>query len=428
MRLLLDCMQPINATDAEYAQQLEKNPQLTDAWRMRARIALQNQRNNDAIEILKKGLNHLPTDKTLMTDLVDIYLLQRDSISARPLLEALQKTKDKNLRISLKYARLQWIDGDYDRALKCFEEALTENPGNKKIATSMAQAYVSLGKIEKAMHLLKAWRHQGSSVEMMALLALCEFDLQGIKNALQSLLIGMQIQPSNPTINYLYAVILKLSGDSVEAETHISQIKQYADTHVQWNSFLYAYGSGKNIRFHGLGSTLLDAAIVQASTSGLVLEFGVYHGLSLRQLARRFTGPVHGFDSFEGLPEAWKSDEPIGSYSTHGRLPQMPTHVRLYPGWFKDTLPVFVAKQTEKARLVHIDCDLYSSTCTVLNKIYPLLQIGTILVFDEYLGYPGYEQHEFRAWHEFSKDFRIIYEYTGFTLMARKAVLRITDI
>lgn len=421
-------MQPIDATDAEYARQLKENPLLSDLWRMRARIALQNRRTNDAVELLKTGLNYLPADKALIADLADIYLRLRDSISARPLLDGLLKAQGKRPELIFKYARLLWIEGDYDQALEHFNEALTDNPENKKIATSLAQAYVSLGEIEMAIEFLKTWRHQESSVEMMALLALCEFDTHGIENALNAVLIGMQIHPSDPTINYLYAVLLKLSGDSVKAETHIAQIQQYADIRIQWNSFLFAYGSSKSPRFHGLGSTLLEAAIAQAPTSGLVLEFGVYHGLSLRQLARRVIGPVHGFDSFEGLPEAWKSDEPIGSYSAHGHLPQMPPQVVLYPGWFKDTLPAFVANQTEKVRLINIDCDLYSSTCTVLNKIYPLLQTGAILVFDEYLGYPGYEEHEFRAWHQFSKEFKIAYEYTGFSLMARKAVLRITKV
>jgi len=420
-------MQSIDATDAEYARQLKENPLLPDLWRLRAHIALQNQRNNDAIELLKAGLSKLPADRNLTADLADIYIRLRDSISARPLLESLLKAQGKDPGFSLRYARLLWIEGDYDQALKYFNEALNENPGNKKIATSVAQAYVSLGEVEKAMDFLRSWRHDGSSSEMMALLALCEFDTQGIESALNTILIGMQIQPADPTINYLYAALLKLSGDSVKAEIHIAQLQQYADIHIQWNSFLFAYESCENARFHGQGSTLLDSAIIQAPASGLTMECGVYHGLSLRQLARRVSGPVHGFDSFEGLPEAWKTEEPAGSYSAHGCLPQMPSHVALHPGWFKDTLPVFLANQTEKIRLIHIDCDLYSSTRTVLNEVYPFLQIGSILVFDEYLGYPGYEQHEFRAWHEFSNEFKISYEYTGFTLMARKAVLRITE-
>jgi hypothetical protein len=37
---------------------------------------------------------------------------------------------------------------------------------------------------------------------------------------------------------------------------------------------------------------------------GLVLEFGVYYGKSLRHIASSFPGQtVHGFDSFNGLPE-----------------------------------------------------------------------------------------------------------------------------
>lgn len=183
-----------------------------------------------------------------------------------------------------------------------------------------------------------------------------------------------------------------------------------------------------NIRFHGLATSLLDVAIARAPATGLVLEFGVYHGQSLRQLVRRVNGPVHGFDSFKGLPEAWKSGEPAGSYNAHGRLPQMPPQVDLHPGWFQDSVPEFVAQQTEKIRLVHIDCDLYSSTRTVLNEIYALLQPGSVVIFDEFLGYPGYEHYEFRAWNEFAKKFRVSCEYLGFTLIARKAALRILEI
>jgi hypothetical protein len=49
------------------------------------------------------------------------------------------------------------------------------------------------------------------------------------------------------------------------------------------------------------------------------LEFGVWHGRSLRQLAARFPDDViYGFDSFEGLPVTWGAN-PVGSYSAQVR-------------------------------------------------------------------------------------------------------------
>jgi hypothetical protein len=50
---------------------------------------------------------------------------------------------------------------------------------------------------------------------------------------------------------------------------------------------------------------MLHLAIDHASQEGLVLEFGVQHGRSLLTIASRFSETqVHGFDTFEGLPEA----------------------------------------------------------------------------------------------------------------------------
>lgn len=419
-------MNAINATDAEYARLLADNPLLPDVWQLRARLALQDQRNTDAIELLKEGLKHLPGHTALMTDLGDLYLLLRDPISARPILETLLKSKDGHPEYTLTYARLLWLEGDYEQALTCFNEALAQNPDDGKYALRMVQAYLSLNRIPEAMELLQSWRYKNPPGGMVALHALCVFDESGLNDAQTVLADGLRAQPLHPTINYLHAVLLALSGDWDGAKTGIERVQQNEIVKIQWTSFLFAHKSSRNVQFNGLNSTLLNSSITHAPSTGLVLEFGVYHGQSLRQLARRIVGPVHGFDSFSGLPESWKPDEPAGSYSTHGHMPKMPSQVVLHPGWFKDTLPAFVASQTEKVRLIHIDCDLYSSTRTVLKEIYPLLQIGTILVFDEYLGFLGYEQHEFRAWHQFSEQFRIGYEYTGFTLMAKQAAVRIT--
>ena len=140
-------------------------------------------------------------------------------------------------------------------------------------------------------------------------------------------------------------------------------------------------------------------------TTGLILEFGVFSGNSVRSIASRFPErPVFGFDSFEGLPEDWGRPDmefPVGAFRVGG-LPAVPGNVTLVPGWFSDTLPAFVAEHaSDTVALLHIDCDLYSSTKTVLDTLAPLLVSGTVVVFDELFNYPTYEKHELLALKEF---------------------------
>ena len=45
--------------------------------------------------------------------------------------------------------------------------------------------------------------------------------------------------------------------------------------------------------------------------------------------------------------------------------------------------------QLNAASIVMIDCDLYSSTKSVLNFITPLLRNGTVLIFDDWFAYKG---------------------------------------
>jgi hypothetical protein len=60
---------------------------------------------------------------------------------------------------------------------------------------------------------------------------------------------------------------------------------------------------------------------------------------------------------------------------------------------------------------LHIDCDLYSSTRTVLKLCGPRIRKGAVLVFDEYCNYPGWRDHEFRAFQEFVAETGRQYEY-----------------
>ena len=161
---------------------------------------------------------------------------------------------------------------------------------------------------------------------------------------------------------------------------------------------------------------LLLHAARQAPPAGLMLEFGVADGASLRYVAGRVARPFHGFDSFEGLPEDWAGTyEKKGKFSRGGALPEVPANVTLHRGWFNETLPKFLAAQAEEpVAFLHVDCDIYSSTVTVLRELAPRLRAGSVVVFDEYFNYPNWERHEWRAFQEFVRDTGTGYTYLGF--------------
>lgn len=160
---------------------------------------------------------------------------------------------------------------------------------------------------------------------------------------------------------------------------------------------------------------LLDFALAKAPADGMVVEFGVERGASLRHISQRTDRIVHGFDSFEGLPEDWQgTHERRGKFSTGGRLPAVPDNARLHVGLFSEVLPRFLAEHNDAVAFVHIDCDLYSSTKTVLDNLADRLAPGAVIVFDEYFNYPNWQEHEFRAFQEFVKGRHRDYEYLAF--------------
>ena len=162
-------------------------------------------------------------------------------------------------------------------------------------------------------------------------------------------------------------------------------------------------------------SALLDFALGECAIEGLVLEFGVYRGASLRAIAERAGQKVHGFDSFEGLPQDWTYFQKQGRFSLQGEAPVIDAPgVRIHKGWFDRSLPQFLAHHPGPARFIHVDCDIYSSTRTVLNLLIPRIVSGSVILFDEYLNYPAWEQHEFKAFQEFVAQTGKGYRYLGF--------------
>ena len=130
---------------------------------------------------------------------------------------------------------------------------------------------------------------------------------------------------------------------------------------------------------------LLVFGIDQAKNEGLVLEFGVWKGETLRLIADRASQRAYGFDSFVGVDTPWRFDIHMREYDVGGRPPEdLPSNVEIVPGLFEDTLPTFVAQHDEPIRFLHIDSDIYESAATILAHLGDRLVSGSVIVFDEY--------------------------------------------
>ena len=137
-----------------------------------------------------------------------------------------------------------------------------------------------------------------------------------------------------------------------------------------------------------------------ASAPTLYLEFGVSTGESMRYWSRLLRHPdarLHGFDTFEGLPEAWTWTKGKGEFSAGGEPPKIADpRVAFYKGMFQETLPTYSPPPLQQTA-INFDADLYSSTIAALRGVRRLLRPGTWLYFDEFRD----RHHELKAFDEF---------------------------
>jgi hypothetical protein len=161
---------------------------------------------------------------------------------------------------------------------------------------------------------------------------------------------------------------------------------------------------------------LIEYSLAAVAIDGHYLEFGVFTGGTIRFIARRIgQRAIDGFDSFKGLPEAWSGwNLGRGAFDLKGRLPRVPKNVRLHRGYFEESLPAWLRDNPGQVAFIHLDCDLYSSTKTVLDLSAPRMTGGTVILFDEYFNYANWEQHQFKAFQEFVREHDIKYVYLGF--------------
>ena len=188
----------------------------------------------------------------------------------------------------------------------------------------------------------------------------------------------------------------------VELGSHCSQKTLHflhsAVNYLEVGRWMKSRGFHTSTRLHKRRELFHQIAEKVSSKKVLYLEFGVARGASMRYWSNLLSNPgsaLHGFDTFEGLPEEWRLGDK-GAYSAGGRLPEIADpRVKFFKGLFQETLPGYVLPDHENL-IINIDCDLYSSASFVLNSLAEHIRPGTYIYFDEFSD----PHNELRAFHE----------------------------
>jgi len=208
--------------------------------------------------------------------------------------------------------------------------------------------------------------------------------------------------------------VLKLYGSNLLVDMQIDAKKE---------TLQYIKDNMADAPYFDNHAQLVKYIVNEATLPGLYLEFGVGRGKSIRWIGAQADRTVYGFDSFEGIPEYWGGN--LAGAFAQSKLPKVPGNVKLQVGLFDQTIPNFMAEHGDPVSLLHVDCDLYSSTVTILDAFGPRLQPGAIVLFDEYYSFPRWREHEFRAFQEYVSGAGVEYEYIAYSVTGQQAAVRI---
>lgn len=141
----------------------------------------------------------------------------------------------------------------------------------------------------------------------------------------------------------------------------------------------------------------LLSQIILLKIPGQIVELGCHRGATsaiIQKTLNQYNSckKIYLYDSFEGLPKKNKKDgktrfQPgwcsIDENEVCVFFKKINLEVRpiIIKGWFKDTLKKRLPK---KICFAHLDGDFYSSIKESLERIYPKLSKGAIVVIDDY--------------------------------------------
>jgi tetratricopeptide (TPR) repeat protein len=351
-------------------------------------------------------------------------------------LDAAVDCYNKALAINPDYAEVHYNLGNthihfnrLDEAVASYNKAIAIKPDYAEAYINLGTVLQTLGNIDAAATAFRAAFKQDPASHMSLFYQHSTYYRNmntDFEAAIKCLNDAVQIAPTNGLINFFLGMLLDYKGHNKKAEQHFLLVHKnllvnYA--HLESWNWVKSYTSKYPLLFWQKDDGFCYA-FDAAKIDGLILEFGVGHGASIRKLASMTDRVIHGFDSFQGLPESW-SHLPKGAFNANGEVPLAPNHAKFHVGLFDQTLPPFLIEYKESIKFLNIDCDLYSSTKTVFDLVEKRIVSGTVIFFDEYFGYHDWHNHEFKAFQEAVKKNGWRYDYLAINIFGQQAVVMI---
>jgi tetratricopeptide (TPR) repeat protein len=320
---------------------------------------------------------------------------------------------------------------DPDSAIHFLKKAVDLDRNNANYLNALGVAETEIGNLQEGANAFEnAHLNDPHFMEPLFNMHMVFLDMKRNDLAIQCLEKAKNLSPKTIMLDFFLAVLYAYNGRVSESARILEKISKINKISGEISSWTFIKNSCNSLpTLTGTNYRSLDLAIRHANLSGHTLEFGVFNGKSIRRIASLIHESIFGFDSFEGIPENW-NDEPKGSYSAEGVLPIVPDNVTLIRGWFNESIPIFIEESnaTTPIRFLHIDCDLYSSTKTIFDLLWKKIIPGTVILFDEFIGYKSWQDDEFKAFIESAKKYSWDYEIILISFATKQAAVKIKSV
>ena len=193
------------------------------------------------------------------------------------------------------------LQGKVEEGVDYYQQALKINPDIDHVHNKLGNALKQLGKLDEAMSsYYQALKLKPDAMTYFNLHSLL-IDSDNMSPAIQCQEAAVKLQPRDIGYKFFLGMLLEYSGRAESADAYFKEIQQGSNLDkARLDAWNYIKSAGTKMpKMIGSAIEAFRLGMDAAPRSGLVLEFGVRFGVSIRQIAGLAKQQVYGFDSFE---------------------------------------------------------------------------------------------------------------------------------